>query len=128
MRVLIVDDSPEIRSLLRSLVEGLECEVIGEAADGRDGVEAAGKLRPDLILLDVSMPVMGGFPAANLLSSQMPELPIIFVSQHAGRQYVEQAFQRGAKGYILKQAVLKELPAAVEAVREGHVFCSPLIA
>ena len=97
------------------------------AENGQAGVNAAESLRPDLVLLDVSMPLMGGFPAARLLNVSMPDVPIIFVTQHTDRFYVEEAFQCGAKGYVIKRAAVTELPSAINTVMKGQVFCSPLI-
>ena len=113
--------------MLRYIVERDQYKVVGEAEDGRAGVSAAERLRPDLVLLDVSMPVMGGFPAARLLHVQMPELPIIFVTQHSDRSYVEEAFKCGAKGYVMKNAATTELPDAIQTVMAGEVLCSPLV-
>ncbi|MBV9037330.1 MAG: response regulator transcription factor [Acidobacteriaceae bacterium] len=127
MQLLIVDDDGTIRSMLRYIIESDKHCVVGEAENGRAGVSAAESLRPDLILLDVSMPVMGGFPAARLLNAQMPELPIIFVTQHDEQSYVDEAFRCGAKGYVIKQAAMTELPNAIRTVMTGQVFCSPLI-
>ena len=127
LQLLIVDDDGAIRSMLRYIIESNEHHVIGEAEDGRAGVDAAESLRPDLVLLDVSMPIMGGFPAARLLNAYMPGLPIIFVTQHSEQSYVDEAFRCGAKGYVIKQAAMSELPNAIRTVMTGHVFCSPLI-
>ena len=113
--------------MLRHIVEADEHYVIGEAENGRAGVDAAENLRPDLVLLDVSMPVMGGFPAARHLHANMPELLIIFVTQHTEQVYVDEAFQCGAKGYVVKRAAVTELPNAIRAVITGQTFCSPLI-
>lgn len=127
LQLLIVDDDGAIRSMLRYIVESDEHNVVGEAEDGRAGVDAAKNLQPDLVLLDVSMPIMGGFPAARLLSAHLPELPIIFVTQHNEQSYVDEAFRCGAKGYVIKQAAMTELPSAIRTVMTGQVFCSPLI-
>ena len=127
LQLLIVDDNDVMRGMLRYIVERDQCEVVGEAEDGRAGVSAAEHLRPDLVLLDVSMPGMGGFPAARLLQAQMPQLPIIFVTQHFERSYVDEAFGCGAKGYVIKNAAATELPDAIQTVMAGQVFCSPLV-
>ena len=127
LQLLIVDDDDAIRSMLRYIVESHKHDVVGEADNGHAGVNAAENLRPDLILLDVSMPVMGGFPAARLLNAHMPELPIIFVTQHAEQDYVDEAFRCRARGYVIKQAAMTELPHAIRTVMTGQVFCSPLI-
>jgi DNA-binding NarL/FixJ family response regulator len=127
LQLLIVDDDAIVRSMLRYIVELDEHSVVGEAENGKAGVDAAENLRPDLMLLDVSMPLMGGFLAARLLNSRMPDLPIIFVTQHTDRFYVDEAFRCGARGYVVKQAAPKELPTAIHAVMAGQVFCSSLV-
>ena len=127
MQLLIVDDDAIVRSMLRYIVESDNHSVIGEAENGQAGVDAAENLKPDLMLLDVSMPLMGGFPAARLLNVSMPDMPIIFVTQHTESAYVSEAFQCGAKGYVIKRAAMAELPNAIHTVMTGEVFCSPLI-
>ena len=113
--------------MLRFIVESDEHFVVGEAENGQDGVSAAEDLKPDLLLLDVSMPVMGGFPAARLLTVRMPDMPIIFITQHREQSYADEAFRCGAKGYVIKQAVMTELPSAIDTVMAGQFFCSPLV-
>jgi DNA-binding NarL/FixJ family response regulator len=127
MRVLVVDDDASIRSMLRSIVEDQGSEVVGEAADGREAIEASKRLKPDLVLLDISMPNMGGFPAARHLGLNCPECPFIFVSQHRDRFYLDAAMECGAKGYIVKSAAVTELPMALLAFRTGEVYQSNLI-
>jgi DNA-binding NarL/FixJ family response regulator len=128
LQLLIVDDDDAImRSMLRYIVESDEHSVVGEAEDGQAAVNAAENLKPDLMLLDVSMPVMGGFPAARLLNVNLPGMPIIFVTQHREQSYADEAFRCGAKGYVIKQAARTELPDAIHSVMAGEVFCSPLV-
>src|SRR5687768_13713972 len=112
VRVLIVDDHDEIRSSLRHIIEK-KYEVVGEALNGREAIEATELLEVDVVVMDVSMPVMGGFEAARLLLKRWPELRLIFVSQHADPNYVEQAFHLGAHGYILKRLAGSELLLAI---------------
>jgi DNA-binding NarL/FixJ family response regulator len=127
LQLLIVDDDAVVRSMLRYIVESDEHLVVGEAENGQTGVNAAENLKPDLVLLDVSMPVMGGFPAARLLNVIRPGMPIIFVTQHTEQSYVDEAFRCGAKGYVIKRAARAELPDAIHTVMAGEVFCSPLV-
>ncbi len=124
LRLVIVDDDALTRQMLRKLVESMDGEVIGEAKDGHAGISAAQSLQPDVLLLDVSMPVMGGFEAARQLRENMPELRIIFVSQHSNHAYVDEAFRCGAKGYVLKGAAATELHDAIQAVMAGQPFRS----
>jgi YesN/AraC family two-component response regulator len=95
--LIIVDDDEAIRQRLRTIAETLGAEVLAEADNGRVGIEQAEILRPELVLLDVSMPVMGGFAAARQLRARMPELRTIFVSQHSEPVYVEEAFGMGGE-------------------------------
>lgn len=126
--LLIVDDDQAIRQGLRLIVESLGTEVLAEADNGRSCIEQAELLHPELVLLDVSMPVMGGFAAARQLRIRMPELRIIFVSQHRERIYIEEAFQIGVNGYVLKQSAADDLGDAIQTVMSGGSFVSPLAA
>ncbi len=127
-RLLIVDDDSATRYMLRSIVESEHTAVVGEAENGRAGVDATERLRPDVVLLDISMPVMDGFSAARELGQRFPEVRVIFVSQNADKAYVQEAFRCGAAGYVLKQAAATELLEAMAAVRAGSHFRSPQIA
>jgi DNA-binding NarL/FixJ family response regulator len=120
--LLIVEDNPHIRQLLRAVVEEHDGVVVGEASEGRSAIEAAEKLPLDIILMDVSMPVMGGFPAARELLRRLPGVRIIFVSQHAERVYVDEAILCGAQGYVFKAAAVTQLPNALRAVMAGDSF------
>ena len=123
-RLIIVDDDPAIRNGLRALVEALGSEVVGEADNGRSGIEQAESLHPQLILLDVSMPIMGGFAAARELRKTMPELRIIFVSQFSDPAYAREAMDMGAAGYVVKQSAGTDLSDAVDAAMDGRTFVS----
>ena len=125
-RFLVADDHETMRYMLRRFLEP-DYPVVAEAANGREAIEAAEQLRPDIALLDVSMPLMSGFEAARVLRERMPEIRIIFASQHAEAHYVEEAFRLGAHGYVSKKAASTELPEAVRVVLAGGVFRSPLI-
>jgi DNA-binding NarL/FixJ family response regulator len=126
--VIIVDDNQPFRQCLRTITESWGARVLAEAGDGQTAIDAAEQIQPDLVLLDVSMPVLGGFAAARRLRERMPSVQIIFVSHHQERLYAEKAFESGAQGYVLKQAAATELAAALDAVRSHQTFLSPLIA
>lgn len=128
LQVVIVDDDTSMRQMLRHLVERMNGDVIAEAEDGRAGLNTTERLHPDVLLLDVSMPVMGGFEVARQLHESVPALAIIFVSQQANQAYVNEAFRCGAKGYVLKQAAATELHDAIHAVMTGNYFRSLRIA
>ena len=121
-RLLIVDDCDEMRQLLRAIAEENDTVVVGEAGEGRSAIEAAENLSIDIILLDVSMPVMGGFAAARELRKRLPGIRVIFVSQHVDRAYVDEAIQGGAHGYVSKASAATELPNAIRAVMAGSAF------
>ena len=121
-----MDDDEAIRHGLRTLAEALGAEVLAEADNGRVGIEQAERLQPELVLLDVSMPVMGGFPAARQLRMRMPDLRIIFISQYKDRIYIEEALEIGVHGYVWKQAASAELNDAIQTVMSGRKFVSPL--
>ncbi len=123
LRLLIVDDDAAIRDMIRQSVDH-SCEIVGEAENGLEAVNAAEQLRPDIVLLDISMPVMGGFAAARQLKEKMPNLLIIFVSQHPDASYIDEAFRVGASGYVLKRSAVRDLTTAVEEVRAGRTFRS----
>lgn len=128
LRLLIVDDDASVRLALRRLLVAMNQDVVGEAEDGQTGIDSAVRLRPDIILLDISMPVMGGFEAARQLHESLPEMPIIFISQHVESAYADEAFRCGAKGYVLKRAATTELPEAIHNAEAGRVFRSPVVA
>ena len=120
-RVVIADDNPTFRSVLRHLVEK-SYQVVAEAEDGQAAVELAEEFLPDLILLDISMPFLSGFEAAQCILNRLPEVRIIFVSSYADPSYVEKAFQIGARGYVFKGSERHQLHRALEAVIEGRIF------
>jgi DNA-binding NarL/FixJ family response regulator len=124
-RLIIVDDDETIREILRSLVEELGAEVVAEADSGRAAIEQAERHRAELMLLDVSMPTMGGFPAARYLREHIPEMRIIFVSHFNQKGYAEEALQLGARGYLVKAFLMTDLAPAIQAVLDGGTFVSP---
>ncbi|MCS6291478.1 MAG: response regulator transcription factor [Nitrospira sp.] len=123
-RVLMADDHSLILAGLRKLVEA-ECDVVGAVEDGRALVEAAQRLRPDLILLDISMPLLNGLDAARQLRKLLPESKVIFLTMHASPTYATEAFQAGASGYLLKRSAASELGLAIKAVLQGQHYLTP---
>ena len=96
LRVIIVDDNEPFRQCLRSITESWGAQVLAEAEDGQTGIDTAERIQPDLVLLDVSMPVMGGFAAAKRLRERMPAVRIIFVSHHQERLYERKPLKAAA--------------------------------
>lgn len=125
-RVLMADDHSLILAGLRKLVEA-ECDVVGTVDNGRALVEAAQKLRPDLILLDISMPLLNGLDAARQLRKVVPESKLIFLTMHSSPTYATEAFQAGACGYLLKRCAASELSVAIQLVLQGQHYLTPLV-
>ena len=125
-RVLLADDHILVLEGFKKLLEG-HCELVGTATDGRTLIEAVAQLRPDLILLDISMPRLNGIDSARILKAQYPNLRFIFVTMHADSSYVNEAFRAGASGYLLKRSAAQELGQAIQAVMKGEFYLTPLI-
>lgn len=116
LKILIADDNDVLRHSLRSFLESHPgWTVCGEALDGRDAVEKAAALAPDVILLDVSMPNLDGFEAARRIRQNQPDAQIIFVTQHDSHELAVRAAQAGARCYISKSNIIRQLIPAVEA-------------
>jgi DNA-binding NarL/FixJ family response regulator len=125
-RVLLADDHSMVLAGLLKLVE-TEAEVVGTVEDGRALVAAAQALRPDIILLDISMPLLNGLDAARQLTKLVPESKLIFLTMHATAAYAREAFKAGASGYLIKRSAASELKQALQAVLKGQHYLTPLI-
>jgi two-component system, NarL family, response regulator LiaR len=129
IRILIVDDHAVVREGLRAFLQtqaGLE--VAGEAADGNDAIEAASRLRPDVILMDLVMPELGGVAAMRLLRARVPEARVIVLTSFLDEDKLLPALRAGAAGYLLKNAEPKELVRAVRAAHAGEALLDPVVA
>ncbi len=125
-RVLLADDHAVLRAGLRLLLTSTnEYEVVGEAASGTETLSLAEQLQPDLILLDLSMPALGGLDALPALRKLVPTARILILTMHDDPQYLRQALKQGACGYILKKAADSELLSAMRAVLHGDVYVQP---
>jgi len=124
LRVLLADDDPAMRQRLCELL-GKDNEVVAAVDCGATLLECAGRLGPDVILLDISMPGLNGFAVAHELRKSLPNVPIMFVTQHSMPLYVEEALRAGAAGYVLKRNVVRELSNAVQQVYSGQHYISP---
>lgn len=125
-RVLLADDHTLVLEGFRRLLEE-HCDLVGTVEDGRTLIEAAERLQPDLVLLDISMPRLNGIDAARILKKQYPAIKFIFVTMHADPSYVNEAFKAGASGYLLKRSAAQELTHAIQAVTKGDYYVTPLI-
>lgn len=125
-RVLLADDHTLLLEGIRLMLQP-EFELVGSAEDGRALLAAARKLKPDVILLDISMPLLNGIDAAVQLRKTCPFAKLIFVTMHADADYVREAFRSGASGYLLKRAAASELLTAIREVLKGNQYVSPLV-
>ena len=122
-RVLLADDHSITLSGMRSVI-GQEHELIGSVSDGRALVSEGLRLRPQLIILDISMPLLNGIEAARMLRQEWPQAKMLFVSMHSNITYVREAMSTGASGYVIKTSAAEELLPAIRTVLEGGVYLS----
>jgi DNA-binding NarL/FixJ family response regulator len=126
LRVLIVDDHPLMRAGIRTLLEKTVQHVdILEAVDGLDALELATQSRPDIVLMDISMPGLNGVEAARRLISAVPDCKVIMLSMHQDEQRVVESIRAGAAGYLMKDVAVAEVARAIDRVMQGEVFISP---
>lgn len=126
-RILLADDHSLVLEGLAKLVEE-ECDLVGKVEDGRALLQAAQKLEPDVIVLDISMPKLNGLDAGRQLKKLLPSTKLIFLTMHADPMYAKEAFQIGASGFLLKRSAASELTQAIHAVMKGQYYVTPVIA
>jgi DNA-binding NarL/FixJ family response regulator len=127
--VLIVDDHPMVRTGLRTLLDStIDISVVGEAADGEQAVELGRELRPEVVLMDLSMPVLDGASATRRLLTENPGTRVVVLTSFAEQPQVSEALAAGAIGYLLKDCDPRDLIAAVRAAAEGHAPLDPRVA
>jgi two-component system response regulator NreC len=123
MRIFVVDDHEVVRKGVRSVLRARKnLEVCGEASNGQEAVLKALSLNPDLILMDVTMPVLDGLSATRQIKETLPQIPIIILSVHDGPEMIHAAQAAGAQGFVTKSAVAPALLKAVDAVLRGETF------
>ena len=128
LRVLIADDHVAVRKGVCAILSSrLDIEVCGEAANGKEAIEKAMELKPDLIILDVTMPVMNGLDAAREIVKILPNTPVLMLSMHENKQIIAEAKSIGAKGYVTKMQASEALLRAVDALMTDQIFY-PLLA
>ena len=123
-RILIADDHALIVSGIRTLLQD-RCEILGHASDGQSLMEMALRMRPDLIILDISMPVLDGIEAARRIKNVWPESRLLFLSMHSNAVHLQEALHVGAAGYVLKSAATEELWTAVKWALAGKLYIAP---
>lgn len=128
IRIVLADDHTVVRKGLRLLLESQpEFKVIGDAANGREAVALAEENQPDVMVMDVAMPILNGIEAARQICARQPAIAIVFLSMHSDEGYVLKALKVGARAYLLKDSAEYDLINAVKAVSEGKAFFSPAI-
>lgn len=127
-RIVIADDHAVLREGLRALLQGEGFEVVGQAESGEEAIAACRRLEPDIVLLDLSMPGLGGLEAAAAIRRELPRVKIVVLTQHADREYVARLLRLGVAGYVLKRAAGSELVASLRAVARGGLALDPEIA
>ncbi len=129
IRVLLAEDHIIMRDGLRMLLESApDFVVVAEAANGREAVSRAQETRPDLAILDISMPEIGGLEATRLIKAELPHTQVLILTMHESDEYFFSALQAGASGYVLKKAATQDLIAAARSVAHGEAFLYPSVA
>lgn len=128
LRILLADDHIVMRTGLRALLERqLNLEVVGESENGRETVTLAASLKPDVVVMDVGMPILNGIDATQTIVAECPTIAVIILSMHADESYVMRALKAGARGYLLKDVAAADLIGAIHAVSQGKSFFSPKV-
>ncbi|MCX7793353.1 MAG: response regulator transcription factor [Thermodesulfovibrionales bacterium] len=129
IRVLIADDHSLVREGIIAFLKICDdIEVIGEASDGLEAVEKTENLKPDIVLLDINMPKLGGLEATLEIKRKLPDVKILILTQYDDREYIARLLRAGVSGYILKRAAGSELVNAIRAVKRGELYLHPSIA
>lgn len=128
LRVLIADDHSILRAGLRALLTELpDTSVVADTGDGREVLELVKAHRPDIVLMDISLPGLNGLEATVRLTKEFPSTRVLILSMHSSEEYVVRALRSGAAGYLLKDAAPQELEFALDAIRRGNTYLSPAI-
>ena len=129
LRILIADDHEVARKGIRALLETRQgWEICGEAKDGREAVECAKQMKPDVVLLDIGMPSLNGLDAARQIRTALPETSILILTMHDSEQVVREVLAVGARGFLLKSDAGRDLVAAVEALQQRRTFFTTRVA
>ena len=125
IRIVLADDHVLVRQGLKSLLEREHFQVVAEASDGQDAVKLVETHKPDIAILDISMPTLNGIDAARGLARSSPKTKTILLTQHEEEQYIHEALEAGVKGYVLKNQVANDLIQAIRQVGRGEFYLSP---
>jgi two-component system, NarL family, response regulator NreC len=129
LRIVLAEDHEVVRTGLLSLVNATsDMRVVGEARNGEEAVSRARELRPDVIVMDVSMPVMDGVVATERVTAECPGVRVLVLTAHEDRAHLKRLLKAGAAGYVLKRAAVAELVRAIRTVAAGNVYVDPLLA
>ena len=125
IRILIADDHVLFREGMKSLLKSEDgIELIASASDGLEALELAGELRPDIVLMDVTMPRMNGIIATEKIVSKFPDIKVIVLSMHSDRRFIAETLKAGARGYLLKESSPQTVVEAIRSVAEGDIYLS----
>jgi two-component system response regulator NreC len=125
IRIVLADDHVLVRQGLKSLLEREGFQVVAEASDGQEAVRHVESLKPDIAVMDISMPILNGLNAAREMGRSSPQTKTILLTQHDESQYIREALEAGVKGYVLKNQVSSDLLLAIRQVSRGQVYLSP---
>jgi two-component system response regulator NreC len=128
IRILLADDHAVVRQGFKMILGAqTDMEIVGEAGNGREAVELAERLKPDIIVMDVAMPELNGIEATRRLAESVPHARVVALSMHKDSVYVREILRAGARGYLLKDSVADDLVSAVRAVARGEGYLSPVV-
>ncbi len=128
IKVLLAEDHTIVRKGLRALLDDeADIEVVGEAENGREALDQVQQASPDIVLMDILMPVLNGLEATRQIKKDFPEVKVLILTMHTSEEYIFQILQAGASGYLVKQTAPTELVLAIRAVHRGESFLSPLV-
>lgn len=128
IRVLLADDHTILRDGIRALLEDQEdFAVVGEAEDGQAAVRMASQLKPDVVVMDIAMPILNGLEATRQIQRDLPQVRVLILTMHENEEYIRQVLAAGALGYVLKDAAARDLIGAIRTVYQGEAVLSPAI-
>ncbi len=127
LRIILADDHCIVRQGIRALLEGAGFEVVGEAADGQEAIRLVDTLEPDVVILDLMMPMLNGLDAGRQIRQRHASIPILLLTMHTEEHHVAAALRAGIKAYVLKTQAAEDLVRAIREVVRGHVFLSAAV-